>query len=116
MFHRIDSIISNPIPQSKPKSSICDKNLIFIGYNGSSKTNNLNLSHIDALSIVNKIDPYQMELNDSNIDICTITETWLKIDDDLKMKMVPHPTIIYIVHKGQLASRGMDWPWSTKTI
>ena len=44
-----------------------------------------------------------MELKDSNIDICAITETWLKIDDDLTMKMVP---IIYTVHQGQLASRG----------
>ena len=48
LFHKINSIISNHIPQSKPKSSICGKNLIFIGYNGSSKTNNLNFSHINA--------------------------------------------------------------------
>ena len=34
-----------------------------------------------------------MELNDSNIDICAITETWLKIDDDLTMKMVPLPNL-----------------------
>ena len=37
-----------------------------------------------------------MELNDSNIDICAITETWLKIDDDLTMKMVPPPN--YNIH------------------
>ena len=96
LFHKINSIISNCIPQSKPKSSICNKNLIFIGYNGSSKTNNLNLSYINAWSIVNKIDPYQMELNDSNVDICAITETGLKIDDDLTMKMVPPPN--YNIH------------------
>ena len=48
LFHNINLIISNHIPQSKPKSSICGENLIFIGYNGSSKTNNLNLSHINA--------------------------------------------------------------------
>ena len=77
MCHKINSIISSRIPQSKPKPSICNKSLIFIGYNGSSKTNNLNLSHINAWSIVNKIDPYQMGLDDSNIDICAITETWL---------------------------------------
>ena len=56
----------------------------------------LNFPHINAQSIVNKIDPYQMELNDSNIDICAITETWLKIDDDLIMKMVPPPN--YNIH------------------
>ena len=52
---------------------------------------NLNLSHINACSIVNKIDPYQMELTNSNIDVCAITETWLKTDDVLKAKMVPPP-------------------------
>ena len=100
LFHKINSIISNHIPQSKPKSNNCGKNLIFIGYNGSSKTNNLNFSHINAQSIVNKIDPYQMELNDCNIDICAITETWLKIDDDLTMKMVPPPN--YNIHSNML--------------
>ena len=34
-----------------------------------------------------------MELNDSNINICAITETWLKIDDD---QMVPPPN--YNIH------------------
>ena len=57
-----------------------------------------------------------MELNDSNIDICAITETWLKIDDDLTTKWYLHPTIVNTVHQEQLASRGVDWPWSTKTI
>ena len=75
LFHKINSIIRNSISHGNSKSSICDKNLIFIEYNGSSKTTNLNLSHINEQSIVNKIDPYQMELNDSNIDICAITET-----------------------------------------
>ena len=37
-----------------------------------------------------------MELNDSNIDICAITETWLKIDDDLTLKMLPPPN--YNIH------------------
>ena len=37
-----------------------------------------------------------MELNDSNVDICAIMETWLKIDDDLTMKMVPPPN--YNIH------------------
>ena len=92
LFHKINSIISNRISHSRPKSSICARNLIFIGYNGSSQTTNLNLSHINARSVVNKIDSCQMELTDSNIDICAIMKIWLKTDDDLIMKMVPHPT------------------------
>ena len=57
LFHKINFMVSNCMSHSKPKLSICDKNLIFIGYNGSSKTTNLNLSHINACSIVNTIDP-----------------------------------------------------------
>ena len=135
MFHKINSIISNHISYSKPESSICDKNLIFIGYNGSSKTINLNLPHINACSIVNKVDPYQMELTDSNIDVCTIMETWLKTDDDLTMKMVPQPNyniqstpgttgmqggglaLVYknhinVMHKGTITQR----PWNVVSI
>ena len=37
-----------------------------------------------------------MELNNSNIDIYAITETWLKINDDLTMKIVPPPN--YNIH------------------
>ena len=59
-------------------------------------TTNLNLSHINAQSIVNKTNPYQMELIDSDTDVCAITETWLKTDDDLTMKMVSPPS--YNIH------------------
>ena len=76
---------------------------------------NLNLSHINAHSIVNKTDPYQMELTNSNIHIFTIRETLLKTDDDLTMKMGPHHTMKYTIHQGQLANRGVNWPWSRKT-
>ena len=57
-----------------------------------------------------------MEFNDSNIDICAITETWLKIDDDLTMKMVPPPN--YNIHSTPRTTgkQGVDWPWSTKSI
>ena len=39
------------------------------------------LAHINARSIVNKIQPVQQYIVDKNIHICAITETWIKKDD-----------------------------------
>ena len=38
-------------------------------------------AHINARSTVNKIQPFQQYIIDKNIDICAITETWIKKDD-----------------------------------
>ena len=39
------------------------------------------LAHVNAWSIRNKIGPFQHYLLDEKIDLCAITETWLKPDD-----------------------------------
>ena len=39
------------------------------------------LAHINARSIVNKIQPFQQYILDQNIGICAITETWNEKDD-----------------------------------
>ena len=39
------------------------------------------LSHVNARSIANKVDQFQIEVLDRDIDACTITETWIKQDD-----------------------------------
>ena len=41
----------------------------------------INISHINARSISNKIVPFQWEICDEETDICAITETWLKTED-----------------------------------
>ena len=41
----------------------------------------INLSHVNACSIANKIDQFQVEVCDNKMDICSITETWIKKDD-----------------------------------
>ena len=41
----------------------------------------LNLSHINAHSIANKIDQFQIEVCDNKVDLCAITEMWIKKDD-----------------------------------
>ena len=39
------------------------------------------LSHVNARSITNKVNQFQIEVLDRDIDICAITETWKKQDD-----------------------------------
>ena len=41
----------------------------------------LNLSHVNARSFANKIDQFQVEVCDNKVDICTITEIWIRKDD-----------------------------------
>ena len=41
----------------------------------------LNLSHVNARSITNKIDQFQVEVCDNKVDVCAIMETWIKKDD-----------------------------------
>ena len=39
------------------------------------------LSHVNARSVTNKVDQFQIEVLDRDIDACVITETWIKQDD-----------------------------------
>ena len=41
----------------------------------------VNILHINAHSIINKVSQFQLEICDKNTDICAITETWIKQDD-----------------------------------
>ena len=54
------------------------------------RTSSLHLAHINARSIKNKILQFQEYITNVNIALCTITETWLKPDDDDDIaKVVP---------------------------
>ena len=46
----------------------------------------LSLAHVNAWSIKNKIGSFQHYLQDEKIDLCTVTETWLKPDDIIHPK------------------------------
>ena len=50
------------------------------------KTKFIRLSQINARSIVNKHLEFQTQLLQDNVDLCAITETWLKKDDDFTLK------------------------------
>ena len=51
----------------------------------------LSLAHVNALSIRNKIGSFQHYLQDEKIDLCTVTETWLKPDDIIHPKEITPP-------------------------
>ena len=52
---------------------------------------NLSLADINDCSVKNKIASLQHYLCDSRIDICAITETWIKRDDPLQASDIPPP-------------------------
>ena len=45
-------------------------------------------------SITNKSSPIQHYLHDQEVDICAITETWVKTDDQTAPKKFYHQAII----------------------
>ena len=50
----------------------------------------VNIAHVNACSIVNKVSQFQLEICNINTDICAVTETWIKQDDiDAMTKEVP---------------------------
>ena len=52
----------------------------------------MSLVHINARSIVNKIQPFQQYILDQNIDVRAITEMWIKKDDiEMITKEIPPP-------------------------
>ena len=55
------------------------------------KQYNCKLAHINARSITNKSGPIQHYLHDQEIDICTITETWVKTHDQTAPKEILPP-------------------------
>ena len=53
------------------------------------KTSSLHLAHINVRSIKHKILQFQEYITNTNKDLCAITETCLKPDDDDIAKVVP---------------------------
>ena len=50
----------------------------------------LSLAHVNAWSIRNKTGPFQHHLQDEKIDLCAVTETWLKLDDMVHPREILH--------------------------
>ena len=55
------------------------------------KSHMLKLSQINARSICNKIPSLHHSICENNIDICAVSETWIKQDDDCTQKELALP-------------------------
>ena len=74
-------------------------NLITVNLTKQANSIGMLLAHINARSIVNKIQPFQQYIIDKNIDICAITETLIKKDDiDMATKEIPTPGYNILSH------------------
>ena len=94
--NHIHTIITNH-EKTKPNFSLNQtvvlSNLLSI-LPSNERHNHLCLAHVNAQSIRNKISPFQHYLLDEKIDLCAITETWLKPDD--------------VVHPDEIVPPGYD--------
>ena len=51
--------------------------------------NFLNLTQVNARSIHNKIKSFHQHISEQEVDICAITETWLRNKEDLATRQIP---------------------------
>ena len=60
------------------------------------RTTSLCVIHINARSIKNRIPQFQEYITNANIDLCPITEMWLKLDkDDIAKAVAPLGYTLY---------------------
>ena len=82
LLHQIESLTSrNKIRKAKETCGINRNNLIEITKEATS-TKYLDIAHVNVRSIRNKTSQFQLEIGTQGIDICAITETWLKPPDE----------------------------------
>ena len=90
-FHRIDSIISNARQGKKHIREANLKHLTPVQQINKLPYRELNITHVNIRSIVNKIHQLQVITLD-DCDICAVTETWIKggsEDEEFVMKSIP---------------------------
>ena len=71
----------------------------------------LKLSHINARSICNKIPSLHHSICENNIDICAVSKTWIKQDDDHTQRELAPPgykVLSYPLSDGWVGGR--VWP------
>ena len=102
LVRRIASIVSNRASHigASNRTGVCDGNLIRIISNHHSETvqNRLRISHINTRSVSKKENDLQAEIMDNDIDICALTEMWIKPEDDWTCKEVTPPGYHYFNH------------------
>ena len=69
-------------------SNLCNIKCTNWGLNFS-KGNFLSLVQVNARSICNKIESFHQHISEQEVNICAITETWLRNEDDLATRQIP---------------------------
>ena len=93
LFHRIRTVIGNRSECVSVHNSVGPRSSNLIPLNTatayqreSSKSHKI--FHINVRSIMNKISQFHQYILDGNIDICAITETWIREDDEFNGREV----------------------------
>ena len=78
LFYKIHKIVPKTLERSTQLKCISPKNLITVNLMKQMNSIGMSLAHINARSIVNNIQPFHQYILDQNIDVCAITEMWIK--------------------------------------
>ena len=92
LFHKINTIApgwqncdkKNCVQQTGKKTGSILTNLIIIN-STSIQSKPVHLATINTRSICNKINQFQHYLLENSIDVCAVTETWLREDDEYRL-------------------------------
>ena len=74
----------------------------------------INLAHINARSVCNKRDQIQEQIVTNNLDLCVITETWIKQDDSMMAKEILPPGYNVSSLLTKETGQGAVQHWSTR--
>ena len=87
MFKKIHTIVIDHLIRSQT-AQVCLENLAHIASSSRQKSSgrHLMLSHINARSVCNKLNDLHQYINLNNIDLCAITETWMREQGDITEK------------------------------
>ena len=93
LFHRIRTVIGNRSECVSVHNSVGPRSTNLIPLNTASahqceSSKSYRISHINARSIMNKIPQFHQCILDGNIDICAITKTWVREDDEFNGREV----------------------------
>ena len=111
LFRKIHSYIMRRERMHNSRPGIVSSNLCNIKCTKrglhSSKGNFLNLAQVNARPICNKIESFHQHISEQEVDICAITETWLRNEDDLATRQIPPES-----YKSPIISEtGQNWGW-----
>ena len=99
IFYKIHKIVTKTSERGTQLKCISSMNVITVNLTKQANSVGMSLSHINARSFLNKIQPFQQYIVDKNIDICATTETWIKKDDiDMATKEIPPPGYNILSH------------------